>query len=170
MRNAVESDETLEDAHHALLHCCKRPHADRRALWESQMAQAMRAAQVVRRDGQGRRGGTIQWRDLSDTTKTKMALGAALPVTWESLRREPPRTLQELHEEYKCTTAWDLPDLCTGLRNYHLTVLQSLEAGDPRIMQCRACGTVQGTSPNRNQRMKRWMWHEKGNRKISTRD
>ena len=37
-------------------------------------------------------------------------------------------------------------------------------------MQCRACGMMQGTSPNRNQRMKRWMWHEKGIRKFSTRD
>ena len=30
--------------------------------------------------------------------------------------------------------------------------------------------TMQGTSPNRNQRMKRWMWHEKEIRKVSTRD
>ena len=73
----------------------------------------------------------IQWRDLSDTTKTRMALGVALPATWESLRRGNPRTLQELHEEFIGTTALYLPDLCKGLRNYHLMVLQSLEAGDP---------------------------------------
>ena len=130
MRSASDSDETLEDAQHALLHCCKRPHADRRTMWDSQMAQAMRAAQVVRRDGQGRSGGTRQWRDLDDTTKTKMALGVALPATWES-RPKTPRPLQELHEEFICTTALYLPDLCKGLRNYHLKVLQSLEAGDP---------------------------------------
>lgn len=38
MRSASDSDETLEDAQHALLHCCKRPHADRRTMWDSQMA------------------------------------------------------------------------------------------------------------------------------------
>ena len=95
------------------------------------MAQAMRAAQVVRRDGQGRTGVTIQWRDLSGTTETMMARRVALPVAWESLRRGNSRTLQERHEELICTTALYLRDQFEGLRNYHLKVLQSLEAGDP---------------------------------------
>ena len=131
LRNATDNDETFEDAQHALLHCCKRPHADKRVLWESQMAQAMQTAQVVRRHGQGRRGGTIQWSELYDTTKTKIALGVALPATWESLQRRNSRAVQELHEELIGTTAVYLPDLCKGLRKYHLMVLQSLEAGDP---------------------------------------
>ena len=127
----LTAHETFEDAQHALLHCCKSPHADKRVLWESQMAQAMQAAQVVRRDGQGRSGGTIQWSELLDTEKTSIALGVALPATWERLQRRNVRTVQELHEELIRTSAVYLPDLCKGLRKYHLMVLQSLEAGDP---------------------------------------
>ena len=73
----------------------------------------------------------MQWRDLQDTDKTRLALGVAPPSRWESLRVQNPRTLQQLHEEFICTTALYLPDLCKGLRNYHLKVLHSLEAGDP---------------------------------------
>ena len=52
-----------------------RPHADRRALWKRQMAQAMSEARVVRRDARGRNGATMRWRDLQDTDKTRLALG-----------------------------------------------------------------------------------------------
>ena len=60
-----------------------------------------------------------------------LALGVALPAKWENSRRNKPRTLQDLHEQFICITAAYLPDLCKSLRNYHLRVLQSLEAGDP---------------------------------------
>ena len=133
MRSASDSDETLEDAQHALLHCCKRPHADRRTMWDNQMAQAMCAAQVVGRDGLGRRGGTMRWRDLQDTDKARLTLGVAPPSRWESLRVENPRTLQQLHEEFICITALYLPDLSKGLRNYHLKVWQSLEGLRPHV-------------------------------------
>ena len=68
----------------APLHCCRRPHAGKQVQWESQMAQAMREAQVIRRYGQGRSGSTIQW------------------------------TLQGLHEEFICITAAYLPDQCSA--------------------------------------------------------
>ena len=122
MRNSAESDETLEDEQHALLHCCKRPHEDSRALWESQMAQAMCEARV-RRDVQGRNGATMRWRDLKDTDNTRLALGVAPPAMWESSRRIKSRTLQDLHEEIICITASYSPDPCKGLLNYHLRVL-----------------------------------------------
>ena len=61
---------------HALLHWCRSSQADKHVQWESQMAQVMREAQVIRRDGQGRSASTIQWRDISDTAKTKMAMWA----------------------------------------------------------------------------------------------
>ena len=51
---------------HALLNCCRRPHTDQRIQWEGQMAQAMCEGQVIRRDGLGRSGSTIQWFDISD--------------------------------------------------------------------------------------------------------
>ena len=60
--------------------------------------------------------------------------------------------------------------LCKGLRNYHLKVLQSLEAGDPTYYAVQSLWDDAGTSPNRNQGMKRWRWHEKGIRKVSTRE
>ena len=43
--------------------------------------------------------------------------------------------------------------------------------GERRLgpLQCRAYGTMQGP-PNQNQRMKRWRWHDKGTRKVSTRE
>ena len=67
-----------------------------------------------------------------------MALGVALPTNWEKSRRSKPTTLQDLHQEFMCVTAAYLPDLCKGLRNYHLRVLQSLEAGDPMYLQYHA--------------------------------
>ena len=38
--------------------------------------------------------------------------------------------IQELQEEFIRISAEYLPDVCKGLREYQLTVLQSLEAGD----------------------------------------
>ena len=38
--------------------------------------------------------------------------------------------MQELHEEFIRISAKYLPDVCKGLREYQLTVLQSLETGD----------------------------------------
>ena len=67
-----------------LLHCCRRPPADKQVQWGSQIAQAMREAQVVRRYGQARSASTIQW------------------------------TPQDLHEEFICIIAAYLPDQCSA--------------------------------------------------------
>ena len=50
---------------------------------------------------------------------------------WEDSRKSESRILRDLHEEFIYNTAMYLPDLCKGLRNYHLRVLQSLKVGDP---------------------------------------
>ena len=41
LRNPALQDEEIEDVQHALLACCKRPHADARKNWEQRMAQAL---------------------------------------------------------------------------------------------------------------------------------
>ena len=60
-----------------------------------------------------------------------------------------------------------MPQKCRFLFCGYVLYYSSIFA---RSVQCRACGTMQGTSPNRIQRMKRCMWPEEGNRKSSTRD
>ena len=47
LRNPALQDEVVEDVQHALLACCKRPHADARKDWEQRMAQALKAAQIT---------------------------------------------------------------------------------------------------------------------------
>ena len=111
---------------HALLACCKRPHADARKDWEQRMAQALKAAQItVRgRDKQAGPGKRLQWRHLPGTTRTRLALGVTPPEEWVSERTKAPRAKQELQEEFIRISAEYLPDVCKGLREYQLTVLQ----------------------------------------------
>ena len=67
---------------------------------------------------------------MQNTDKTRMALGVRLPDTWDIPRAGNDRAMQGLHEALIYITADFLPDLCKELREYHLKVLQSLEAGD----------------------------------------
>ena len=96
------------------------------------MAQALKAAQItVRgRDKQVGHGKLLQWRQLSSADETRLALGVTPPEEWVSAHKGVPRVMQELHEEFIRISAEYLPDVCKGLREYQLTVLQSLEAGD----------------------------------------
>jgi hypothetical protein len=75
--NPALQDQVVENAQHALLACCKRPHADARKDWEQMMAQALTAAQIIvkgkdKQDGPGKR---LQWRQLSSAAQTRLALG-----------------------------------------------------------------------------------------------
>ena len=59
-----------------------------------------------------------------------MALGVTPPAEWVSTRADASRVIRELREEFIHISAEYLPGICKGLREYQLTVLQSLEAGD----------------------------------------
>ena len=81
LRNPALQDEIVEDVQHALLTCCKRPHADARKVWEQRMSQTLTAAQIivkgrVKQDGHSKR---LQWRHLPGTTRTRLALGVTPP-------------------------------------------------------------------------------------------
>ena len=96
------------------------------------MSQALTAAQIIvkgrdKQDGHSKR---LQWRHLPGTTQTRLALGVTPPEEWVSERTKAPRAKQELQKEFIRISAEYLPDVCKGLREYQLTVLQSLEAGD----------------------------------------
>ena len=132
LRNPALQDEVIEDVQHALLACCERPHADARKDWEQRMAQALKAAQITvkgrdKQDGPGKR---LQWRQLSSANQTRLALGVTPPVEWVSAHTGA-QVMQELQEEFIRISTEYLPNVvCKGLREYQLTVLQSLEAGD----------------------------------------
>ena len=128
LRNPALQDEIVEDVQHALLACCKRPHADARKVWEQRMSQALTTAHITMK-GRDKQDG-LQWRQLTGANKTRLALGVAPPVEWVSAHKGEPRVMQELQEEFIRISAEYLPDVCKGLREYQLTVLQSLEAGD----------------------------------------
>ena len=132
LRNPSLQDSVIENVQHALLACCKRPHADVRKEWEHRMAQALEAAQLttMRQDTRDGHGGQILWRKLASEDQTRLALGVTPPAEWVSTGADASRVIQELREEFIHITAEYLPGICKGLREYQLTVLQSLEAGD----------------------------------------
>ena len=122
------------------------------------MAQVLTAAQITvkGRDKQDRHGKRFQWRQLSSANKTRLAaLGITPPVECVSAHTGVPRVTQELQEEFIRISAEYLPDVCKGLREYQLTVLQSLEAGDEHSKQCTACGTTQLIFQNQIRRRSR---------------
>jgi len=82
LRKQALQDGVVENVEHALLVCCKRPHAHVRKDWEQKMAQALTAAQVTAkaRDKQDGHGKRLQWRELSRTNKTRLALGVTPPA------------------------------------------------------------------------------------------
>ena len=96
------------------------------------MAQALEAAQLttMRQDTLDGHGGQILWRKLASEDKTRLALGVTPPAEWVNTGADASRVIQELREEFIHITAEYLPGICKGLREYQLTVLQSLEAGD----------------------------------------
>ena len=63
-------------------------------------------------------------------TKRDWHWGVTPPAEWVSTGADASRVIQELREEFIHITAEYLPGICKGLREYQLTVLQSLEAGD----------------------------------------
>ena len=132
LRNPSLQDSVIENVQHALLACCKRPHADVRTEWEYRMAQALEAAQLttIRQDKRGGHSSQILWRRVSSADKTRLALGVAPPAEWVSTGADASRVIRELREEFIHISAEYLPGICKGLREYQLTVLQSLEAGD----------------------------------------
>ena len=50
LRNPALQDGVVEDVQHALLACCKPPHADAYKVWEQRTAQALTAAQITQYD------------------------------------------------------------------------------------------------------------------------
>jgi hypothetical protein len=103
-----------------------------RKEWEYRMAQALEAAQLttIRQDKRGGHSSQILWRRVSSADKTRLALGVAPPAEWVSTGADASRVIRELREEFIHISAEYLPGICKGLREYQLTVLQSLEAGD----------------------------------------
>ena len=132
LRNPSLQDSVIENAQHALLACCKRPHADVRKEWEYRMAQALEAAQLttIRQGMRDGHGSQLLWRKVSSADQTRLALGVMPPAEWVSTQADASRVIRELREEFIHISAEYLPGICKGLREYQLTVLQSLEAGD----------------------------------------
>jgi hypothetical protein len=132
LRNPALQGEVVENAQHALLTYCKRPHADAPKDWEQRKAQALTAAKITvkGRDNQDGPGKRLQWRQLSNAAPTRLAQGVTPPAEWVSAHTGVPRVMQELHKEFIRISAEYLPDVCKGLGEYQQTVVQSLEAGD----------------------------------------
>jgi hypothetical protein len=77
------------------------------------------------------------WLELEASRCLEVALGVVVPEEWKS--GKTPRfahTLrtkerESLHAELVSTSAPFLVDMCKGLRDYQLAILQGLEDGDP---------------------------------------
>ena len=131
-------DTTLEDHYHALFDCCKPPLAKRgrREQWGEEMQKVLDRWKVV---GTSHRGGAVklQWLELEMGRCLEIALGVAVPEEWMTgrsptlLRPLKKADRESLHAELVATSAPYLVDLCKGLRDYQLAVLQGLEDGDP---------------------------------------
>ena len=131
-------DTTLEDHYHALFDCCKPPLAKRgrREQWWEEMQKVLDRWKVV---GTSHNGGAVKlrWLELDMGRCVEIALGVVVPEEWRS--GETPRfahTLrtkerESLHAELVSTSAPFLVDMCKGLRDYQLAILQGLEDGDP---------------------------------------
>ena len=131
-------DTTLEDHYHALFDCCKPPLAKRgrREQWGEEMQKVLDRWKVV---GTSHNGGAVKlrWLELDMSRCVEIALGVVVPEEWKS--GETPRfahTLktkerESLHAELVSTSAPFLVDMCKGLRDYQLAILQGLEDGDP---------------------------------------
>ena len=117
------------------------------------MSQALTTAHITMK-GRDKQDG-LQWRQLTGANKTRLALGVAPPVEWVSAHKGEPRVMQELQEEFIRISAEYLPDVCKGLREYQLTVLQSLEAAMTHIKQYTASGTTHLAFRNQTQRRRK---------------
>ena len=89
--------------------------------------------------GTSHNGGAVklQWLELDMSRCVEIALGVMVPTEW--MTGESPRNMrslktaerESLHAALVTTSAPYLVDLCKGLRDYQLAVLQGLEDGDP---------------------------------------
>ena len=131
-------DTALEDHYHALFDCCKPPLKNRREQWAREMQTVLHRGRVW---AQATAGGTaatrLRWLELDASLCVQIALGVVVPENWMTgshvIHLHPQRKAgrEDLHAELVSTAAPYLVDLCKGLRDYQLRLLQGLEDGDP---------------------------------------
>ena len=89
--------------------------------------------------GTSHNGGAVklQWLELDMSRCVEIALGVVAPEEWMTgeiprfVRALKTKERESLHAELVSTSAPYLVDLCKGLRDYQLAVLQGLKDGDP---------------------------------------
>ena len=133
-------DTVLEDHYHALYDCCKPPLKGRREQWAKEMQQVLMRWKVGAQAAGGvAKKSQLRWLEVEEDLSVQIALGVILPAEWttgsDARHRRPLRKTEreDLHAELVATAAPYLVDLCKGLRDYQLKLLQGLEAGDPNF-------------------------------------
>ena len=130
----------MEDHYHALYDCCKPPLKGRREQWAKEMQQVLMRWKVGAQAAGGvAKKSQLRWLEVEEDLSVQIALGVTLPAEWttgsDARHRRPLRKTEreDLHAELVATAAPYLVDLCKGLRDYQLKLLQGLEAGDPNF-------------------------------------